>query len=382
MKKILLLATMLISAVAVSAQKGYTIKGQIGKLGKPAKAFLLSKIDGKQVLDSVLLVNGSFTFKGKVSSPIEAILRLKHDDAVEIPGKRINVDGVSLILDNEDITITGKDSLKTAVVKGSTQTEESHRVDEYLRPLYTKLQGLNKEYEEMPEAKKQDKAVILDLDKRAREVEKEIFDTKIGYVKKNPNSFMSLMALNSTLAPGFDAIEMEKVYLTINPKLRDSYFGKEVGLRIATFKNTQEGVEAQDFAQPDVDGKMVKLSDYRGKYVLVDFWASWCAPCRRENPNLVKVYEQYKSKGFEILGVSLDKAADKAKWIKAIADDKLTWKQVGDLKGWENEAAAKYEVKAIPMNFLIDPNGKIIAKYLRGDALDAKIKEIFDGHTK
>ncbi|MBB6239641.1 peroxiredoxin [Pedobacter sp. AK013] len=382
MKKILLSAIMLMSAFAASAQKGYTIKGQIGKLGKPAKAFLLTTRDGKQVLDSVPLVNGSFTFKGNAPSPMEATLRLKHDDAVEIPGKRIKIDGLNLILDNEDITITGKDSLKNAVVKGSTQTEESRRVDDFLHPIYAKLQALNKEYQDMPEVKKQDKDVILDLDKRAREVEKEIFDAKIGYVKKNPNSFMSLMVLNSTLAPGFDAIEMEKVYLTISPKLRDSYFGKEVGLRIATFKKTQEGVGAQDFAQPDVDGKMVKLSDYHGKYVLVDFWASWCAPCRRENPNLVKVYEQYKSKGFEILGVSLDKAADKAKWIKAIADDKLTWKQVSDLKGWENEAAAKYEVKAIPMNFLIDPNGKIIAKYLRGEALDVKIKEIFDQKSK
>ncbi|WP_293784713.1 TlpA disulfide reductase family protein [uncultured Pedobacter sp.] len=382
MKTLIIGAVVALCSLNATAQKGYTIKGQIGKLGKPAKAFLLTTKEGKQVLDSVPLVNGSFTFRGHVDGPMEATLRLKHDDAVEIPGKRIKIDGLSLILDNEDITITGKDSLKTAVMKGSTQTEESRRVDDLLRPIYNKMQALNKEYEDLPEAKKQDKAVIMDLEKRAQKTEKEIMDAKIDYVKKNPNSFMSLMALNSTLAPGFDAVEMEKVYLTINPKLRDSYFGKEVGLRIATFKKTQEGVEAQDFTQPDVDGKMVKLSDYRGKYVLLDFWASWCAPCRRENPNVVKVYEQYKSKGFEILGVSLDKAADKAKWIKAIADDKLTWKQVSDLKGWENEAAAKYEVKAIPMNFLIDPSGKIIAKELRGPALEAKIKEIFDGRAK
>ncbi|WP_412465968.1 redoxin domain-containing protein [Pedobacter sp. KLB.chiD] len=382
MKTLIIGAVAALCSLSATAQKGYTIKGQIGKLGKPAKAFLLTTKEGTQVLDSVPLVNGSFTFRGHVDGPTEATLRLKHDDAVEIPGKRIKIDGLSLILDNEDITITGKDSLKTAVLKGSAQTEESRRVDDMLRPLYHKMQAFNKEYEDLPEAKKQDKTVIMDLEKRARKTEKEIMDAKISYVKKNPDSFMSLMALNSTLAPGFDAVEMEKIYLTINPKLRDSYFGKTVGQRIATFKKTQEGVEAQDFTQPDVDGKMVKLSDYRGKYVLVDFWASWCAPCRRENPNLVKVYEQYKSKGFEILGVSLDKAADKAKWIKAIADDKLAWKQVGDLKGWENEAAAKYEVKAIPMNFLIDPNGKIIAKYLRGEVLENKLKEIFEAGAK
>jgi peroxiredoxin len=382
MKKTLLTVTLAIGAFVASAQTGYVIKGQIGKLGKPAKAFLLIKLEGAEKLDSAELVNGAFTFKGSVPSPMEATLRLKHDKSIDTPGRRIKIDGMAIILGNENITITGKDSIKTALIKGSTLTDESKRVDALLGPIYGKLQALNKEYAEQPEAKKQDKTYILELEKRAGVIEKEIFDAKINYVKENSSKYMALMALNSTLGPGFDAIEMEKIFANISPELKNSFFGKQVAERIAKFKKTQEGIEAQDFTQPDIDGKMLKLSDYRGKYVLVDFWASWCAPCRRENPNLVKVYEQYKSKGFEILGVSLDKAADKAKWMKAIADDKLTWKQVGDLKGWENDAAAKYEVKAIPMNFLIDPSGKIIAKELRGAALDAKIKEIFDGRTK
>ena len=165
--------------------------------------------------------------------------------------------------------------------------------------------------------------------------------------------------------------------MTLNENLRNSYLGKQTEEKIKIVMKTQEGVDAADFSQPDKDGKMVKLSDYRGKYVLLDFWASWCAPCRRENPNLIKAYAKYKGKGFEILGVSLDKAADKAKWLKAIEDDKLTWKQVGDMKGWDNAAGMLYEVKAIPMNFLIDPSGKIIAKYLRGEELDKKLAELF-----
>jgi len=382
MKKTLLAATLVISALVASAQTGYVIKGQIGKLGKPAKAFLLIKLEGAEKLDSAVLVNGTFTFKGSVPSPMEATLRLKHDNSIDTPGRRIKIDGMAIILGNENITITGKDSIKTATIKGSTLTDESKRVDALLGPIYGKLQALNKEYAEQPEAKKQDKTYVLELENRAKVIEKEIFDAKINYVKQNPSKYMALMALNSTLGPGFDAIEMEKIFAGISPELKNSFFGKQVAERIATFKKTQEGVEAQDFTQPDVDGKMVKLSDYRGKYVLIDFWASWCAPCRRENPNVLKVYEQYKSKGFEVLGVSLDKAADKAKWLKAIADDKLTWKQVGDLKGWENAAAALYDVKAIPMNFLIDPSGKIIAKDLRGTVLEAKIKEILEKQSK
>ncbi|MBT2560207.1 AhpC/TSA family protein [Pedobacter sp. ISL-68] len=382
MKKILLTSLVAVCSLVVSAQTGYVIKGQIGKLGKPAKAYLLINKEGKQILDSTNLVNGFFTFKGSVTSPLEATLRLKHDLAVDTPGKRVKIDGISIILGNENIIITGKDSLKTAVIKGSSLTDESRKVDDYLRPFYAKYEGLNKEFAAQPESKKQDSQYIQDLEKRAKQIEKEIFDAKMAYIKENPTKYMAMMALNSTLGPGFDAIEMEKVFQNLSPDLKESYFGKQVADRIATFKKTQEGVDATDFSQPDVDGKMVKLSDYRGKYVLIDFWASWCAPCRRENPNLVKAYEQYKAKGFEILGVSMDKATDKVKWLKAIQDDKLSWKQVGDLKGWDNEAGVLYEVKAIPSNFLIDPSGKIIAKDLRGQALDDKLTAIFKEPSK
>lgn len=382
MKRLTFIALMLINGLYSFGQSGYSIKGQIGKLGKPAMAYLLTNIEGKQHLDSVALVKGAFSFKGMLNSPGEATLRLKHDAAIDTPGKRIKIDGISLILGNENITITGKDSLKTAVVIGSLLTDESKKVDDYLRPLYAKYELLNKEFAAQPEAKKQDNTYIKELEERAKKIAKEIQDAKISYVKQNPDKYMSLMALNSTLGPGFDAIEMEKIFGTINPSLRETYFGKQVAERIASVKKTQEGVQAADFSQPDVTGKIVKLSDYKGKYVLIDFWASWCAPCRRENPNLVKAYAQYKDKGFQILGVSLDKAADKAKWIKAIADDRLTWTQVGDLKGWENAAAQLYEVKAIPMNFLIDPTGKIIAKELRGESLDEKLKQIFEAKTK
>jgi peroxiredoxin len=139
--------------------------------------------------------------------------------------------------------------------------------------------------------------------------------------------------------------------------------------------NVQIGKQAPVFVQNDTAGKPVSIEDFRGKYLLIDFWASWCSPCRAESPNLVAAYHKYKDKGFTILGVSLDR--DKQRWLQAIADDKLNWTQVSDLKFWDNEASNLYAVSSIPSNFLLDPKGIIIAKDLRGDDLNDKLKEIF-----
>ena len=377
MRKIILCLLTGMVPFYVMAQTGYTIKGQIGKLNTPAKAFLMIKYADRISTDSTEIVNGKFEFKGKMESPTEARVRVKHDATPDNPAKRSGYDIKPLLLFNESVTLTAKDSISKAVITGSAINAENDKVTAYLKPIYDKYQSLDAEYNAQPEAKKQDKEYIQTLETRAKAIEKEIFEAKMSYINKNPDKYMAVMALNSLLGPDFDALAMEKTFLSLNEDLKASYLGKEVAAKITTVKKTQEGVEAADFSQPDVNGKMVKLSDYRGKYVLVDFWASWCAPCRRENPNLVKNYEQYKSKGFEILGVSLDKAADKAKWLKAIEDDKLIWKQVGDLKGWENEAGVLYEVKAIPTNFLVNPEGKIVGKDLRGEELSKKLAEIF-----
>jgi peroxiredoxin len=197
-----------------------------------------------------------------------------------------------------------------------------------------------------------------------------------SFINKKSGSYVSPFVLLVMMNFNADPFIAETRFNKLTPAVRASYLGKALEGQIADSKVGAVGTQALEFTQTDTSGTPVSLASFRGRYVLVDFWASWCGPCRQENPNVVNMYNKFKAKNFTVLGVSLDKPGEKTKWIAAIQNDSLTWTHVSDLQYWNNEVAKLYHVQGIPQNILVDPQGKIVGKNLRGPELEAKLCEI------
>lgn len=253
-----------------------------------------------------------------------------------------------------------------AELKG-TLADADKRIEERQK-LYYDAQAKKVKYDTIGLAQFRYDVQNLKAQRRTQEVE---------FIKKHPDYLVSVDALKDAVGYLPDDIRpYDKLFNGLNGEVRKSKEGIALKKTIDGFMAVCIGVEAPLFQQADTSGKMISLKDLRGKYVLIDFWASWCGPCREENPNVVKAYEQFKDKNFTVLGVSLDKAEKRDAWLKAIKDDGLAWYHVSDLKFWNNAVAQLYSVRSVPQNFLIDPKGKIVGANLRGEALQQKLQEL------
>jgi peroxiredoxin len=348
---------------AAQAPTPFVIKGKVGQLNAPAKIYL---VYGPQVLDSATLKNGTFEIKGTTDWPRSAALVLARKGRLgdNSTGQAYfqAPDRSFLFLEPSPIVVTSADSLTRARITGGPETAAYQRLQSALKPVTKKIK--------IAGAKKTtSKEEFASLDK-------EFAQVGFAFIKVNPTAWASLELLEQLkmIVPPQYA-EVAPLYEAFSPELKNSPPGRFYGDMLKSLKLTAIGAEAPNFTQQTPDGKQVSLADYRGKYVLVDFWASWCGPCRQENPAVIKAYNAYKGRKFDILSVSLDKEDGRDKWLKAIQDDQLTWTQVSDLHGWQNEVAKRYGVQSIPQNFLIDPTGKIVATNLHGDELEAKLAQ-------
>lgn len=349
----------------------FTITGKIGKLNSPSKVYL--QYGG--TIDSASLSDGRFTLHGKTGDFPRQTVLLLNKKGTGILNSR---DYIQFYIEKGDIVMNSStDSLNLATVTGTATN-----LDNLDYKLATKsLVELNaKEYVRrslITAEMKKSSAYLKSLSEFSVRSKKAAREIDITYINSHPGSIISFI-LVSGLAYSEDYGMVAQLFNSLDPKIKASAEGKKFNEQLTNMKNIAIGSVATDFELPDTNGNLFKLSSLRGKYVLIDFWASWCVPCRQENPNLVKVFNKYKSRNFTVLGVSLDRPDAKKSWLDAINNDGLTWNHVSDLKFWNSKAAILYGVKVIPQNFLIDPRGVVVAKNLIGEALEAKLAEVLE----
>lgn len=359
MKKILIVLLLPVIGVAQGKKHdGFEIKGNISGLKDTATVLLLNGMDGKTIT-SAIAHKGVFTLKGKLVSP--EILQLGFAGSKE---------GIDLFIYNDEVAITGDIAApNNIVIKGSATQEDYQLFKQRFNPLKDKLNGTAALIN--PETDKLKKDSLIS---RFNTYRTQVAEEAGRFVKEKPASPVSAFAL-FVISPLMNSLdELEASYKLLQPAAKTGTPAKVIENALASAKVGAVGSQALVFTQKDTANKPVSLTSFRGKYVLVDFWASWCKPCRMENPNVVQAYHLYKDKNFTVLGVSLDQHRDN--WLQAIKADKLAWTHVSDLQYWNNAVAQLYHIQSIPANMLIDPNGKIIAKDLRAEELQETLKKL------
>ena len=360
--KRLLILLFLTPALAFSqtSANGFVINGKLTGYEEGTDVKLI--LNGASTdLAVAKLQKGSFVLKGTLVEPSLCFLMVGDNTPFEI------------FVENSTISFIGdKNRAENPIVSGSASHKDFKEFTGAFMPILGQLNSLASTINSMIPGPDRDgllKVYYATQDNIQKEIDK--------FIKAKPSSPVSPFVLQSTSQFYDDALLLERRFLSLDASVRNTAEGKKLENFINTAKIGAVGTQSLDFTQADTTGKQVALSSFRGKYVLMDFWASWCGPCRNENPNVVSNYLRFKDKNFTVLGISLDKPGQKEKWLKAIHEDSLVWTHVSDLQFWSNEAAKLYRVSSIPRNFLIDPNGKIIGKDLRGPALEAKLCEIF-----
>ena len=357
MRKLLLsIVAASMTLAACNAQSGYKVTGTVE--GMPDGKAIIATVNGSSLdtLAKADVKNGSFEFTGNVSEPTGAyIMVIGQRGAIPFMLENANI---TVNAGQAGLTVTGSEGQKIYdqfMAINATAQQEAMKLQQEYQAAYgdqAKIQAIQEAYAK------------LMTDAQAKETE---------LIKANPDSYVSTFVIVS----GMGQMEYEQLkerYNLLGEKAKASAQGKAIAAQIAKLESTAIGQIAPNFTITTPEGESISLYDIKGKVKLIDFWASWCGPCRGENPHVVEIYKEYHPKGLEIFGVSLDN--NKEAWVKAIADDGLVWKHGSDLKGWQSAPAQLYSVSGIPHTVLLDENNKIIAKNLRGDELKQKIAEL------
>jgi peroxiredoxin len=384
MKKVLLIVSLALGVISCSqlADNEYLISGTADKF-EEGQTVILEKISeagmGFEAVDSAKITNGKFEIKGTVTEPEIYLLQVKN-----VQGK------IPFVLENGEIVIeVNKDTIANSKKSGTYNNEIYQEFEEKMKVFNKTIQKDLGDFQQknmaaMQEAQAtQNMEIISKLQTEYKAIIKKGTDETVKFAESHPKAFITVMILEGMTNQPDAAADLEKItaiFNSLDDKLKNTKPGKEVKTRIDELSKpkaaTEIGDVAPDFSAPNPEGKVVSLKESLGKVTIIDFWASWCGPCRKENPNMVALYNDYKDKGLNIIGVSLDRPGKADDWKQAIANDKLTWTHISNLKHWEDPIAKMYRVEGIPATYVLDEKGVIVAKNLSGDVLKAKIKEL------
>ena len=344
---------------------GYQLSGQLTNAPAGTKLYLAELGDTQFISrdTATLDAQGKFRFTGTVPEP--GLYQVKTSDQSQVLLALSNGSSVELTGDAQKLA-------DTYTVKGSKDSELLQQLNRTMQQSKQQMSGLEARYNQHAAANRSDS--MQALEKQFYAAQARSTGAIKALVQQNPKSVVSAFVVANLINPEEQFGFVDSMTTQFKTTIPDSRYTKALVAKVEPMRSTAVGAAAPEISLAAPDGKALPLSSLRGKYVLIDFWASWCGPCRRENPNVVRAYNKFKGKGFEIYGVSFDQ--DRAKWLKAIEADGLTWKHVSDLKGWESAAGQSYSIKSIPASILLDPQGRIIGKNLRGEALEAKLASV------
>ncbi len=371
MKKIVAMAAVVLALVSCQENKGFFISGTAKGMEDGSKIYvsqLTNPTQRPERIDSTVIEGEKFELDmEEVESPNLSFLEFE------------NLNGnVIFIAENEQLSIeVYKDSIRNSKVKGG---QENIVLTTYLDHLKEMNKKVGEGRQEMQQAFQQQDSTKLE---KLQKAEQELMDNDKVFKKKmvedHPDSFVSVMVISDLLnMKSYPTSEIKELYESLNDKVKQSKLAKSLENNLESAGAVDIGSKAPNFTAPTPEGGELSLNKALGAVTIVDFWAAWCKPCRVENPNVVKIYEKYHDQGLEIVGVSLDRPGEKDKWLQAIEDDGLPWHQVSNLQFWNDPVAKKYGIRAIPATFILDEEGVIVARDLRGDELEAKVAELLD----